>query len=77
MFKKLETLPNELVKKIDKILLDNYKKLFNKIRKKRLSKEAFHYYNNNLDSYDLSTSNVYDEIMEINLYTFELRYNTK
>ena len=75
MLKKLETLPNELVKKIDKILLDNYKKLFNKIRKKRLSKEAFHYYNNNLDY--LSTSNVYDEIMEINLYTFELRYNTK
>ena len=47
-------LSNELVYKIDNLLLDNYIQLFNNTRKKRLIKDVFQCFNNDPDPYYLS-----------------------
>ena len=75
MDKYYNKLSPDIMKKIEILLIDEYTKTFNKIRKKRLIKNVFSIYNNDPDPYYLCSSNPYDEAMEISSMKFKIRRN--
>ena len=67
-------LPNEIIQKINKLLIIDYSLLFNRIRKKRIEKEIINYYNFYGIEHNLTTSNPYDEINQLYSTNFELNF---
>tara|TARA_B100000902_G_scaffold313157_1_gene303549 strand:+ start:125 stop:355 length:231 start_codon:yes stop_codon:yes gene_type:complete len=69
-----EKLPQEIQSRIDNIIIDNYEKIYNKYKKKRMIREIFDIYHNDPDPYYLCSSNPYEEAMEVSNIKFKLRF---
>ena len=70
----INLLPLEIEKKINNIILEEYEKLFNIYRKKSIERNIIETYND-LDPYDCSFSNMYNEIIGVYATQFKIRYN--
>ena len=72
MDKYYNKLSPDIMNRIEILLIDDYTKIFNKIRKNRLIKNVFRSHNNDPDPYSCF-SNPYDEAMEISSMKFQVR----
>ena len=69
-----EKLPQEIQSRIANIIINNYEKIYNKYKKKRMIREIFSSFNNEPESYYLCSSNPYDEAMQVSNIKFKLRF---
>jgi len=69
-----EKLPQEIQSRIYNIIIDDYEKIYNKYKKKRMIREIFSSYNNDRDPYNSCSSDPYEEAMEISNMKFKLRF---
>lgn len=75
MINKLDNLTNDVVNKIDNYLLEDYKKIYNYLKKKTIEKQIHDFYDE-IDPYNLSFSNKYEEIIGVYAKDFKLSFNT-